>query len=129
MRKKKRWLLVTAVVLALGLGYAAYALFIHTGVDYLTVSELKSQVEALNSQQVRVEGRVVPGSIDWDDTTKVMRFTLTDDRESLTIVYTGVVPDNFKPGADLVVEGKYRPDGVFEALSFGSGRSFCNLCH
>ena len=129
MRKKGRWLLVAAVVLAAGLSYVAYSLFIHNGADYLTVSELKSQVESLLSQQVRVGGRIVPGSINWNDEVKVMRFVLTDDRESLTIVYEGTVPDNFKPGADLVVEGKYRPDDVFEALSFGSRRSVCTFCH
>ena len=113
----------------MGLGYVAYALFIHSGADYLTVSELKSQTESLYSQPVRVEGRVVPGSINWDDKTKVTRFVLTDDRESLAVVYEGLVPDNFKPGTDLVVEGRYRPDGVFGATSFGSRRSICNLCH
>lgn len=129
MGKRGRWLLVAAVVLAVGLSYVAYLLFIHSGADYLTVSELKSQGESLYGEQVRVGGRVVPGSINWDDKSKVMRSALTDDKESLTIVYEGIVPDNFKPGADLVVEGKYRPDGAFEALSFGSRRSICNLCH
>ncbi len=129
MRKRRRWFLVAAVVLAAGLSYVAYSLFIHSGADYLTVSELKSQVEFPPNQQVRVGGRVAPGSIDWDDKVQVMRFALTDDRESLTVVYEGIVPDNFKPGADLLVEGTYRPDGVFEALSFGSRRSFCNFCH
>ncbi|MEE9399461.1 MAG: cytochrome c maturation protein CcmE [Dehalococcoidales bacterium] len=129
MRKRGRWLLVAAVVLAVGLSYVAYSLFIHSGADYLTVSELKSQVESLPDQQVRVGGKVAPGSIDWDDKAQVMRFALTDDKESLTIVYEGIVPDSFKPGADLVVEGRYRPDDVFQALSFGSRRSICNLCH
>ena len=117
------------VVLAAGLSYAVYSLVIHAGADYLTVSELKSRAESLNSQPVRVEGTVVPGSIDWDDKAKIMRFVLTDDKESLTIVHKGIVPDNFKPGADLIVEGKYRPGDAFEALSFGSRRSVCNLCH
>ncbi len=117
------------VVLALGISYTGYTLFVHSGVDYLTVSELKSQVESLDSQQVRVGGRIVPGSIDWDDKTKIMRFVLTDDKESLNIVYEGTVPDNFKPGAEVIVAGKYHPDDDFEALSFSSGRSFCNLCH
>ncbi len=129
MRKRGRWLLVAAVVLAVGLSYVAYSLFIHSGADYLTVSELKSQVESLPDQQVRVGGKVAPGSIDWDDKAQVMRFALTDDKESLTIVYEGIVPDSFKPGADLVVEDRYRSDDVFQALSFGSRRSICNLCH
>ncbi len=113
----------------MGLSYAVYSLFVHTGADYLTVSELKAQVEPVYTQQVKVGGRVVPGSIEWDDNSKVMRFVLTDEKEGLTIVYQGIVPDNFKPGTDLVVEGKYRPDDVFEAVSFGSRRSLCNLCH
>ncbi len=129
MRKRRRWFLILVVVLVVGLSYVAYSLFIHGGVDYLTVSELKSQVESLPGQQVRVGGKVVPGSINWDDKARVMRFALTDDRESLAIVYEGIVPDNFKPGADLVVEGRYRPDDVFEAASFGSRRSLCSLCH
>ena len=127
--RRRKWLLVVAVVLAVGLGYVAYTLFIHSGADYLTVSELKSQVESLHDQQVRVGGKVAPGSINWDDKAQVMSFVLADDRESLAVVYEGIVPDNFKPGADLVVEGRYRPDSIFEALSFGSRRSVCNVCH
>jgi cytochrome c-type biogenesis protein CcmE len=129
LRKKGKWFLVAAVVLAVGLSYATYALFIHRGADYLTVSEVKSRVESLSNQQVRVGGRVVPGSVDWDDRAKVMRFVLADEMESLAIVYEGIVPDNFKPGAELVVEGRYRPDGVFEVVSFGTPRSICSLCH
>ncbi len=113
----------------MGLSYATYSLFIHSGADYLTVSELKLQAESLHGQQVRVEGKIVSGSINWNDETQVVRFALTDDRETLAIVYEGIVPDSFKPGADLVVEGKYRSDNTLEALSFGSGRSFCNFCH
>ena len=117
------------MVLVLGLSYAAYSLFSHTGADYLTVSELKSQVDSIYSEQVMVEGRVAPGSINWDDKAQVMRFTLTDDRESLTIVYEGIVPDSFKPGAELIVVGRYRPDDVLEAMSIGREDSFCNSCH
>ena len=117
------------MVLVLGLSYAAYSLFSHTGADYLTVSELRSQVDSINSEPVMVEGRVAPGSIDWDDKAQVMRFTLTDDRESLTIVYEGIVPDSFKPGAELIVVGRYRPDDVLEAMSIGREGSFCNSCH
>ncbi len=127
--RRKRWLLLVAVVLVVGLGYVAYSLFAHGGDDSLTVSKLKSQTESIYDQQVSVVGKVALGSINWDEKGKVIRFVLTDDRESLAIVYKGIVPDNFKPGADLVVEGKYRPDGVFEALSFSSRRSLCTFCH
>lgn len=126
---RKRWFLIAAVVLAVGLGYLIYSLFIHSGADYLTVSELISQGESLYDRQLRVEGKVVAGSINWDDELDIVRFTLTDDKDSLMIVYQGFVPENFKPGAELIVVGRYRIDGVLEASSFGSRRSFCSLCH
>ncbi len=107
----------------------AYAVFIHSEADYFTVSGLKSQGDTLDSQQVRVRGKVVPGSIDWDGETKVLRFVLADEKNSLNIVYKGIVPDSFKPGVNLIVEGKYGPDGSFEAVSFARRRSVCNLCH
>lgn len=87
MRKRGRWLLVAAVVSAVGLSYVVYSFFIHGGADYLTVSELKSQVESLHNQQVGVGGKVAAGSIDWDDKSKIIRFVLTDGRESLVVVY------------------------------------------
>lgn len=117
------------VILVVGLGYAAYLLLQHTEARSLSVSELKFQAASFYSQQVRVEGRIAPGSTDWNDKAQVIRFALTDEKESLTVVYQGVVPDTFKPGAELVVEGVYRPDGTFEALGFGRRRSLCNLCH
>ncbi len=129
MRKRRKWLLVLAAVLTAGLGYTTYSLFVHTGTDYLTVSDLKSQAEFLYGQSVRVEGKVAPGSIEWDSGSQTLRFVLADDGESLAVVFQGIAPDEFKPGAELIVEGKYRTDGVLEATSFGSRRSVCNLCH
>ena len=129
MSKRRKWLLVLAAVLAAGLGYTTYSLFVHTGTDYLTVSDLKSQAEFLYGQSVRAEGKVAPGSIEWDSGSQTLRFVLADDGESLGVVFQGIAPDEFKPGAELIVEGKYRTDGVLEATSFGSRRSVCGLCH
>ena len=120
---------MAAGVVAVGLGYLAYSRMTQSRPDNLTVSELKMQVESLNDQHLIVEGKVAPGSIDWDDKAKIIRFTLTDDRERLTVVYAGVVPDYFKPGADVVVVGKSRPDNTFEASSIGRRGSLCTACH
>lgn len=96
--RKRRWFPIIIAALALGLGYGAYSLFIHSGIDSLTVSELLTQVESLHGQQVSVEGKVAPGSIDWDNEAKVMRFVLTDDKQSLLAVYKGIVPITLNRG-------------------------------
>lgn len=126
--KRRIWLIVVMIVLVAGLGYAGFFFFGHDEAGSLTVSEIKSQVTSFD-RQLRVEGKVAPGSVDWDSQTQVMRFILTDEKEDLSIVYRGIVPDDFKPGSPVTVEGKYRPDGVFEASGFGSRRSFCAVCH
>ena len=76
-----------------------------------------------------MNGRVASGLVDWDIKSQVMRFVLADDKESLSVVYEGIVPDSFKPGVVLTVEGRYRSDGIFEASGFGSDRSLCAFCH
>ncbi len=127
--RKRTWLVIAVIVLVVGIGYTGYILFAHGGDDSLTVSELKLQAESIDGQRVSVRGQVVPGSISWDEKAQVITFALTDDKSSLDIAYKGIVPDNFKPRAELVVEGEYRIDGIFEAQSFSRPRSLCILCH
>ena len=130
MSKRRKWIVGMIAVLVVGLGYGGYALFVHAGEESLTVSELRLQAASLENRRVNVEGKIAGGSINWDSQLKIIRFVLTDDKEDLAIVYKGVVPDDFKLGTDLIVEGQYHPDDdIFEASSFGRPRSLCNLCH
>lgn len=129
MPKRTKWLSAFIAVLVIGLGFAAYSLFFHSGDESLTVSEFRAQAASLASQQVQVGGTVVPGSVEWNNATSRLRFTLADDKERLIVMYTGVIPDDFKPGEKVVVRGSYRTDDVFEALSFGEQRSICKVCH
>ena len=121
--------MIVVIVLVAGIGYTGYLFFAHKGDDSFTVSELKLQAESIDSQRGSVRGQVAPGSISWDDKAQVMTFSLADDKSRLDIIYEGIVPDSFKPGDELIVEGEYRPDGTFAARSFGRPRSLCNLCH
>ena len=116
-------------VMAVGLGYAGYSLFVHSETEYLTVSEVKSRADSLYGLTTRVEGKIAPGTVDWDSGSRTLHFVLADDRESLAVVFRGIAPDEFRPGAELIVDGKYQSDGVFEATGFGSRRSVCNVCH
>ena len=127
--RRRIWLVIAAIVLAAGIGFTAFALVGHEGANPLTVTELRSQSESIYGRPVRIGGRVAPGSISWDSETKVIKFALIDDTSRLAAVYQGIVPDNFKPGADLVVEGQYLPDDVFEITSFDPPDSLCALCH
>ena len=58
---------------------------------------------------------ILPVSLDWDTDNFTLSFTLADGAASLPVVYKGVVPDTFKPGEDVVAEGKSDQQGVFHA--------------
>ena len=126
---RNKWIWITGTIILGGIVFSLFVWSSHSQVDAITVSELTSRGELLPGQRLRVEGKVTPASIEWDNQAQVMSFVLTDDKDSLHAVYKGIVPDNFKPGAELIVEGRYSPDGVFEVASFGSRRSLCSFCH
>jgi cytochrome c-type biogenesis protein CcmE len=46
-----------------------------------------------------------------------LHFSLVDNTRSLPVAYQGTVPDTFKPGNDVVVEGKLDSSHIFEAKS------------
>ena len=81
---------------------------------YMTVGEfLESSGELRNG--LRVNGKVVHGSIDRYDTGEDVGFVMTDGDATLAVYYRGIIPDTFVDGADVVVEGQLQDDGVFAA--------------
>ena len=100
------------------LGAVIYLVYANTqanAVYYLTVSELKS-CSTCTAQSVRVAGVVQAGSIVRDDQKQEISFVISDSgRQSLPVVYSGIVPDIFRQGITVVVEGHYTGKGPFQA--------------
>ena len=65
------------------------------------------------SQRIRMGGLVEKGSVVKNGAT--VNFTVTDMSHSLPVRYTGLLPDLFKEGTGVVVEGHMNSDGVFAA--------------
>jgi cytochrome c-type biogenesis protein CcmE len=94
--------------------YLVYANTQANAVYYMTVSELRN-CTTCTSQSVRVAGTVQPGSIVRDDQKQLITFVITQGGQSLPVTYSGVVPDIFRPGIEVVVEGHYSGHGAFQA--------------
>ena len=114
MLKRKKFL-IGGVILICALGYLLYMGFGSATAYYSTVSELLDAGDSIYGQDVRVNGTVVPGSIDSNDINLDHEFTITDEGGDLLVIYHGIVPDAFEDGADVVAQGKIQPDGVFYA--------------
>ncbi len=99
------------------LGAVIYLVDANTRADavyYLTVSELRSCTSCA-SQSVRVAGVVQAGSIVQDNQKQQISFVIADSGNRLPVVYGGIVPDIFRPGITVVVEGHYTGQGPFQA--------------
>ena len=114
MKKRRSKLIFITLVALCIIGYLVYAGIRDTMLYYLTVSELIQQGAQSSNGGVRVGGKVIEGSVIWDPKDLRLRFIIRDDRATLPVVYQGVVPDSFKQGRKVIIEGIYT-DGVFTA--------------
>jgi len=64
--------------------------------------------------RVRVGGLVKDGSIKRGADLRI-NFAVTDGKSDIPVAYQGIVPDLFREGQGVVVEGKMSGDGVFQA--------------
>lgn len=115
MLRRKKFIIGGLVIFA-AIGYLAYVGFVHSMTYYYTVSELLAQQNLIYNENVRVNGQVAPGSVE-QETGGRLRFIIVDAQKEkgLVVVYQGAVPDSFKAGADIVVEGHLDPAGTFQA--------------
>ena len=109
-----RWRLVAclAVVVA-AIGWVATRGLTNSFVYYLTPTDIAAHHEAEVGQRVRLGGYVVAGSVGHPGST--LTFTVTDGTESMSVVSTGTVPELFKDGQGVVLEGALEDDGRFHS--------------
>lgn len=81
---------------------------------YMTVAEFL-EAPGQTRAGLRVNGKVVHGTIERHDTGEDVGFRMTDGQATLAVHYKGIIPDTFVDGADVVVEGRLLPDGIFAA--------------
>ena len=82
-------------------------------VYYLTPTDIVSQHKAHVGERVRLGGYVVPGSV--RRASSVLTFTVTDGTDSMSVSDIGSVPELFKPGQGVVLEGALGTDGRFHS--------------
>ena len=92
-------------------------------VYYLTPTELMAKVSddpAFHNVGVKVSGKVVPGTYKQGEGELVHLFTVQDlehTEVTFSAMYTGVLPDTFTDDTEVVLEGRFGEDSVFQATT------------
>jgi cytochrome c-type biogenesis protein CcmE len=114
LQGKKKFVIGGIIILAAML-YLGYAGFQNSATYYYTVGELSGKASSLTGQNIRVSGAVASNSIQQNSPDMTIKFIMIEREKTLPVTYKGVVPDAFKAGADVVVEGNLTSSGMFQA--------------
>ena len=109
---------VTAVVLASAFGFMMWTT-LREGAEYFKhVDEVVAQRAQLEGKKVQLHGYVIPGSRLNKPNTLEWRFKVQNNPirsgepgNTMTVSYTGIVPDTFKDEAEVVLRGNLTSDG------------------
>lgn len=114
-RKKKRLYMLAFGLLGLG---AATALSLNALDDNLVFFRSPSDIKTMSfgpDQYFRLGGLVEEGSLKRGDGELTARFRITDGAESVSVTYSGVLPDLFREGQGVIAQGRLDAGGVFVA--------------
>ncbi len=83
-------------------------------VFFYSPSDLKTQAPAPD-RRLRIGGLVEKQSVSHAADQRTVSFRITDGKTDIGVVYHGILPDLFREGQGVVVEGRLEPGGVFSA--------------
>ena len=109
MTSKAIKILATCVVLVAALGGLMYTTLAEGTEYYKHVDEVMVDPAAWQGKRLQIHGFVTdlrqrPNTLDY-------RFQVQNNGKAITASYTGVVPDTFKNGAEVVLKGQLHGDG------------------
>ncbi len=110
--KRLGFILVGLVVLGLATTLVLKAL--ESNLSYFFSPTEVMQRKAPNNHVFRLGGLVAAGSVQRGEELSV-RFVVTDNANSISVAYTGILPDLFKEGQGVIAQGKMGLEGVFIA--------------
>src|SRR5262249_34690911 len=114
-RKRKRLLVV---LLGLGLIGTASGLVLFAFNDnlgfFMSPTDLATK-SAPESRRLRLGGLVQNGSVSRRADGRTIDFKVTDGNKDVPVIFSGVLPDLFREGQGVVVEGALQKNGVFRA--------------
>jgi cytochrome c-type biogenesis protein CcmE len=111
MRQKAFKVGLTAVVLAVAFGGLLYSSLREGAQYYKHVDEVMADPDAWYGKPLQLHGFVVDGSLMKKRDSLDYRFQITNNGKVVNASYSGITPDTFKEGSEVVVKGRLSPQG------------------
>lgn len=107
------WILSFVAAIAVASGLVLYALKQNINLFFTPSQVTNGEVKV--GSVVRLGGMVKAGSVQHVANSLRVKFTITDLVEAVEVNYDGVLPNLFREGQGVVVQGRLDPKGKFKA--------------
>jgi cytochrome c-type biogenesis protein CcmE len=111
MKPKTLKIALTAVVLLTAFSGLLYSTLREGTEYYKMVDEVMAEPDAWHGKRLQLHGYVVEKSILQKPNTLEYRFEVQNKGKVVPVSYTGVLPDTFKGGSEVVLKGQLDPHG------------------
>jgi cytochrome c-type biogenesis protein CcmE len=111
MSKKAARAVVSGAVLLSAVTLLLYTTVSKGAQAYARVDEVMVSPEQWYGKTMQLHGFVVDNSIEQRKGAHEYRFKIRNGDHSVVATYSGIVPDTFKDGAELVLTGRLGPNG------------------
>lgn len=116
-RKRRRLYLVAGSMMVLALAAALVLNALEDNLVFFYSPTDLAEKKAPIDRRLRLGGLVEEGSVERAADGITVMFRVTDMNRSVNVTYRGALPDLFREGQGVVVEGSPRADGSFEAAN------------
>lgn len=83
---------------------------------YMTIDEMLDKQNDVMNKPVKVSGKIVEDSVQWDAEQLLLSFELEGDSGSRVLFhYKGVKPDTLNDEWEAIADGQLQSDGIFMA--------------
>lgn len=113
--RHKRLGLIAVGLAALGLATFLVLSALEGNLSYFFSPTQVAAGEVPAGHVFRLGGLVEKGSVNRIEGDLTVKFVVTDNAKSITVAYTGILPDLFKEGQGVIAQGRLNPDNVFVA--------------
>ncbi len=112
-KQRLRFIMLALAVMAIVVALSLYALKQNINLFYTPTQIAKGEVSS--NRLFRLGGQVKKGTIKQDTNNLQISFVVSDSLHNVLVEYEGVLPDLFREGQSVVVEGHLDPTGIMQA--------------
>ncbi len=113
--RKKRLYIVLAILAGVGVAVTLALSALQENINLFYTPTQIAAGEAPEGTRIRAGGLVEMGSVQRSNDSLGVSFRVTDNNETVTIRYQGILPDLFREGQGIVALGRVNGEGVLVA--------------